>query len=207
MDWRELIRENALGLGVVGVGVLMVMVGIWQAVATPPATQEELPLIGHEEGLEETGDFGVVIVELAGAVEKPGVYELESGKRLYDLLEQAGGMTQEADHEWVAKTLNQAERLKDGQKVYIPSRQEGSEAIENHKEPVTIRDEGEVSGSKIINVNTATQAELEDLWGIGEARAKDIIENRPYASLEELQTKAKVPANVIERNEGKMSIY
>jgi competence protein ComEA len=200
MDWREMVRQNALGLGIVGVGVVMSGVGVWQAVMD----QSTPPVEVHDEVAQDVTE-NVLVVEISGEVNKPGVYEMKSGERLFELIERAEGMTQEADRDWVAKSLNQAERLKDGQKVYIPAKSEMARVSEvGGKE---VNELGSVAGSMTVNVNTATQVELEELWGVGEARAQAIIENRPYASLEEFKTKAKIPENVLERNKGKISVF
>ena len=60
---------------------------------------------------------------------------------------------------------------------------------------------------KLININTASQKELESLWGIGPVYAQNIIEHRPYSSLEELLTKKIIKKNVHERNKEYLTIY
>jgi len=134
---------------------------------------------------------------LAGAVMQPGVYELPSASRLKDLLARAGGLSASADREWIEKNLNLAQKLEDAQKVYIPSQMET---------------EGEVAGEETvvsgkININTASASELDTLWGIGEARAKAIIDNRPYSSVDELQTKKVIPSNVFERIKDEITVF
>ena len=132
-------------------------------------------------------------VDVEGAVARPGIYELAVGSRMEDLLTKAGGLSAEADREWVAKSLNRAQKLTDGAKVYVPKQNERVESREG---------KSGVAGSSItgkINVNTASASELDKLWGVGPATAQKIIENRPYQTVEELLSKKVLKKNVYER--------
>jgi len=108
---------------------------------------------------------GGLVVEVVGAVERPGVYEMKAGERVKDVLIKAGGLSGEADRNWLEENLNQAEELWDGQKIYVEKK-------------------GEIKGilrqaqDDRINLNTASQVELEKLTGIGPAMAVRIIEYR-----------------------------
>ena len=150
-----------------------------------------------------------VIVEVSGAVETPGVYKLDSEARVEDALIAAGGISAKADRDWMEKFLNRASVLVDGQKVYIPrtSEQSGVLSAEN---PSTYQSGSSTfggQGSGLININTAAQKELESLWGIGPVYAQNIIEQRPYSSVEELLSKKIIKSNVYERNKDKMTVY
>ena len=98
-----------------------------------------------------------IVVEVDGAVVRPGVYELQHGARLGDLLQAAGGLTADAD----PALVNDALRLEDGALVFIPA--EG--------EPVA-------SSAELVDINTATLAELDTLPDIGPVRAEAIIASR-----------------------------
>lgn len=122
---------------------------------------------------------GEIVVDISGAVKKPGVYTLEAGSRVNDAIGKAGGYTKEANQDWISKNINLAAKLADAQKIYIAK-------------------EGEVSGasqsttsnlSRKINVNSASESELDSLPGIGEVRTGKIIAGRPYSSIEELLSK------------------
>lgn len=110
-----------------------------------------------------------VKIDIAGEVIKPGVYELNNGDRIIDILVMAGGLGVNADREWVEKNLNQAEKLVDGQKIYIPK---VGEEIKIDNKVLGIRE------SKIIRLNTATIEDLDKLTGIGPAIANRIIDYR-----------------------------
>ncbi len=71
-------------------------------------------------------DFGVIYVHVCGAVKNPGVYELETGSRVYEAVQQAGGFTESAEQNYV----NQAQALEDGVKLVIPTREEAEAAGE-----------------------------------------------------------------------------
>ena len=107
-----------------------------------------------------------IYVHICGAVINPGVYQVPVGTRVYQALELAGGSSDDA----YLSGINLADKLADGQKVYIPSEGENAEGILS-------TDSGDVQ-SVMININTASEAELMTLPGIGQSRAKDIINYR-----------------------------
>lgn len=107
-----------------------------------------------------------IYVHICGAVINPGVYQVPAGTRVYQALELAGGSSDDA----YLSGINLADKLADGQKVYIPSEGENAEGIIS-------TDSGDVQ-SVMININTASEAELMTLPGIGQSRAKDIINYR-----------------------------
>ena len=107
-----------------------------------------------------------IYVHICGAVINPGVYQVPAGTRVYQALELAGGSSNDA----YLSGINLADKLADGQKVYIPAEGENAEGI------LSI-DSGGVQ-SVMININTASEAELMTLPGIGQSRAKDIINYR-----------------------------
>lgn len=164
------------------------------------------------EILETTKDdegVGGVIVEVSGAVETPGVYKLDSDSRVEDALIAAGGISASADRDWMEKFLNRASILVDGQKVYIPHIDEQSSVL-SAENSSTYQSGSSTFGAQesgLININEATQKELESLWGIGPVYAQNIIEQRPYSSVEELLSKKVIKSNVYERNKDKMTVY
>ncbi len=107
-----------------------------------------------------------IYVHICGAVINPGVYQVPAGTRVYQVLELAGGSSDDA----YLSGINLADKLADGQKVYIPAEGENAEGILS-------TDSGGVQ-SVMININTASEAELMTLPGIGQSRAKDIINYR-----------------------------
>jgi competence protein ComEA len=182
-----------VGIGLVGVGVLIY--GVYLEVSAEKLVVE----IVKGEGKSEKGELVEIMVDVAGAVEKPGLYKLSSGSRIGDALVIAGGLSAAADREWVAKSINLAEVLKDGGKVYIPVKsvnQPSSESVSQSNQK-----------DQKVNINTASMSELDGLTGIGEARARLIMDNRPYGNIDELVSKAKIPQSVYETIKDSVSIY
>ena len=158
-----------------------------------------------ESSTEGQDGIGGVVVEVAGAVENPGVYQLSEGARIEDALIAAGGISADADREWMEKILNRAAKITDGQKIYIKHLEEESANILG----VSSGSGGGLPANSegVININTASQKELESLWGIGPVTAQNIIEHRPYSSVEELLQKKILKTNVYETNKDRLSVY
>jgi competence protein ComEA len=142
-------------------------------------------------------------VDVAGAVTNPGVYELDEEARVEEALNAAGGLAEGADREWVAKNLNLAARLSDGDKIYIPAVGETAKTSSSANTPaVPPSSVGVVSGTgssissasncSRVNINTASAGTLDEcLSGIGPAYAQNIIDYREahggFKSIEEIQ--------------------
>ena len=134
-----------------------------------------------------------IAIHIIGEVKKEGIVYLEAGSRIVDAIKEAGGATKEAD----LSQINLAYELQDGQKIYIPNKNEkiseyitissGNNVIieENNSSAETERKENKV------NINTANVNELDNLPGIGPSLAQRIIEYREengnFKSIEELQ--------------------
>ena len=135
--------------------------------------------IAQDNTTKETEEKNI-FVHIAGCVQKEGMLELSSNSRIADAIEKAGGLTQEAD----LSDINLAYLLEDGMKIYIPNqneRQENNEKTENtakteNTPSMQIQDTS--TKQDVININTATQEELDTLPGIGPATATKIIEYR-----------------------------
>lgn len=119
-----------------------------------------------------------VFIYVHGQVNHPGVYQVNSGDRLFSVIEKAGGFTKKAAKD----VLNLAEPVTDGQAVYVMSKKEYRKAHRNnnHNESSTESD-GRLppqDAQGIVNINTATEKELMTLSGIGQSKALAIIEYR-----------------------------
>ena len=130
-------------------------------------------------------------VEVAGAVEKPGVFALAPGARVQDAILQANGFLSEADQAYVHRDLSLAEKVFDQQKIYIPFVGE-SGVSSNLKsfsgtEPTT--------GQK--NLNQATQTQLQEISGIGEKRAEQILEAAPFTDWGDFEARVSVSAAIL----------
>lgn len=115
---------------------------------------------------------GVVVVHVVGAVATPGVVRLPAGARVLDALAAAGGSTPDAD----LSAVNLARELVDGEQVVVPRPGELPAAT-----GASAADDG-----GLVDVNTATPAQLDALPGIGPVLAQRIVDGRPYRSVEDL---------------------
>ena len=148
----------------------------------------ELSQVGWKQFIAQLdASLGLIKVDIQGAVKKPGIYQLEIGQRLADLVASAAGFSKEADASYIAKNLNLSLELKDQDKIYIPFFAETSEPNQETEQSST--ENAPTADSKQISINQADSKTLQTLSGIGEARAEAIISNRPYTSLEELVSK------------------
>lgn len=131
-----------------------------------------------EENEEAALSNQMMYVYICGEVMEPGVYPLPEHSRIYELVELAGGLTEDAAPE----SVNLAQELTDGQMINIPSTEDEQDFSEAGTEAGT--DNGKV------NINTASKEQLMTLNGIGETKADSILsyreQNGPFDSLEDL---------------------
>jgi len=123
-----------------------------------------------------------IIVDLKGAVTKPGIFRLKLGSRVDDAIKLAGGFKSGADR----NKVNLAEKVKDEMVIYVPKI--GEETAGNMQESSITNDAEE--DKETIDVNHATIEELQNIPGIGPSKAKNIVEyiemNGPFTSIEQL---------------------
>jgi competence protein ComEA len=147
-----------------------------------------------------------IIIDVSGAVVKPGVYALKSDARVKDAILAAGGMSEIADRLKVAQTINLAAQLTDGGKLYIPAVGEqmtGSGGVsENGSGGSSIG-----SSTGIININSASETDLDALPGVGKVTADKIIANRPYQTVAELVAKKVVGSSEFNKIKDKVSTF
>lgn len=173
----KFIRQNFLFVGLFSASIVLIIVGLFQYLSPQ---KNDIEFIPSEAKAEETSSK--IFVDVGGAVEKPGVYELTSSSRIQDALSVAGGLSADADREYISKTLNLAQPAVDGLKLYIPSVGEKVAGIVTS----SLSGGSGTSISGLININSASSSQLEGLPKIGPVTAQKIISGRPYAKIEEL---------------------
>jgi competence protein ComEA len=182
MSFRErldtLSRAEIAGLMVVLVAVLG-GAGLWYARSLPkPVTIAESGPGAAHAAVSPTSSPSLLIVDVAGAVRTPGVYEFAEGERVVDAIERAGGPRPKAD----LSLLNLAAPLVDGTQILVPKIGPAVTGVPGETAP------GSATG--LIKINTASATELETLSGIGEVLAATIVEyrtqNGPFASVDDL---------------------
>lgn len=208
-DLRDRLPTSPLrSLGLVAAVVLAAGVGWWLLRPPPPPIETALPLAtGSSEASVPPGGSSPaaaagpattvasveLVVQSAGAVVTPGVYRLPAGARVDDLVAASGGLADDADGDRV----NLAAPLGDGQRLWFPRRGE-------EEPPDVVAGEGGGSGTPagpdgspapdatpvVVNLNSATAAELDALPGVGPATAAAILayreEHGPFGAVDDL---------------------
>lgn len=159
---------------VLGILMVLFLVGFLISIAQQNRTNSSINFIGTKP---EPNLIGRRLVHISGEIKNPGVYEFKEDMRIAEAIELAGGLTENADKQFVSERLNLAQKLKDEQKIYIPSivLSISSNSSDNQS-----------SDSDLVNINSASIDELDRLPGIGPATAQKIINARPFESIEEL---------------------
>ena len=141
-----------------------------------------------------------ICIYVCGAVVTPGVYEFIPGARVAEAIMAAGGMTEEA-----AETYwNQAAVLEDGQKIYVPTKEEAAEEAESQSRGQIIEQENK------INLNTASKEQLMTLSGVGSSRADAIIAYRKeyggFGSIEDIMKIEGIKEGVFKKMKDKITV-
>ena len=214
--WIEKIKEYKLFLGLAAVGLVMGGVFLFWPKQPPQAPEtviSQLEMVDQEASPKEDTSLPSssqqrseekmessqekIMVDVKGAVRQAGVYELPVGSRVYDAVQKAGGMTDEAN----SQSVNLAQKLEDESIVYVAKN--GEEIT-----PVASASAGTTGGEKQskdgkVNLNTATEAELQTISGIGQKRAQDIITYREekgrFQSVDELKNVSGIGQKTLEK--------
>ena len=139
-----------------------------------------------------------ITVDVSGEVKNPDVYTMAEGSRMGEVIQKAGGFTDEADSDYIAQAYNLARIVKDGEKIYIP----GARSGEDHVLSARMGD-----AVPLVNINNADVKELDTLASVGKITAEKIIGGRPYTSIEELVEKEIVTKRVFEKIQSSITTY
>jgi len=202
--------NNVRLVGLLGAGVLAVTgVVIWLTSTGVPANfavnGQAVAFDARSAAPVETAAASVIslepeiVVDVQGAVVRPGVHRLAAGSRVGDAIAIAGGYSAQVDIEAAAGLLNLAAQLTDGAKIHVPARGEITSATAVPQQPGSTLPGG---ATGLINVNSAGPDELDRLPGIGPVTAAKIIAARdqaPFASVDELLSRQVVGASTFEK--------
>lgn len=218
--FKDFVLKNNLVFYLVAVfGLILVAIGVSETnyeevpFVSSPSSQVSAEVFTASTGPKvtvatDTNGDRKIYIDIQGAVNIPGVYELQSGQRISDALVLAGELSPKADKKWVSQNINRAVILQDGDKIYIPSLGEATPtpAPPTTSQPTALTNmnlgylpgsptasssslmpsESHGVGDAKISLNHATSTELDALPGIGTVRAQKIIQGRPYQKTEDL---------------------
>lgn len=154
-----------------------------------------------ESTIETTNGSYTLLVDIKGAVNSPGVYEIQDGDRMQDAIQLAGGLSKEADD----RQINLSEKVADQQLIYIPKK----------GEKLTEQSQGQQQNnseqtSEKVNLNTADKTQLQTLSGIGEKKAEEIInyreENGRFKTINDLTKVTGIGEKTVEKLKNSITI-
>ena len=199
-----MLEENKKKILIVGaICAIIIIVGILYYFLQDIMKEEYIDFESLEDNVEniiqnevvEVVEEAQIVIHISGEVTNPGVISLKEGARVIDAINNAGGLTSKAD---ISK-VNLAYVLEDAQKIYIPSIDDKEDSVyilevSGDTEIVTSgagNTENKKEGKLMININTATEEQLQELAGIGDSIAKRIVdyrkENGKFNSIEDIK--------------------
>ncbi|SFJ10141.1 helix-hairpin-helix domain-containing protein [Thermoflavimicrobium dichotomicum] len=188
-DWTP--REKKLLIALVIVSVVAIGTLVFADNSDSKTKEKTLqpysPLVTEKkESREAKSKTEKLVVDLKGAVQKPGIYEMQAPARVYQVVEKAGGANEQAD----LSQVNLAQMLTDGMVIYIPRKGEMVPVVGQASNGAN--ESGTKSGK--ININTATIQDLEKLDGLGPSKAEAIVKYREeHGAFRSIDDLTKVP--------------
>ncbi len=185
----EYVKQNKKILKIISIVIIAILIGYYYTkesskyevtsyLENEVLDQNEKNQIVEETNKEDEIYQNEIVVHISGAVVNEGIIETEEGSRVSDIIEKAGGLLENSNLD----EINLAYKVEDGMKIHIPTNEEinNKEEIEINNNQYVYSEEinKEESTSKKININTASQQELDQLPGIGESTANKIIKYR-----------------------------
>ena len=211
-NWWRKMKTWQLVVGVCGIVLLGIAVFLLVTqqekedkellIETSSTTEVTVDTKNEQDQANDESKSAKIYVDISGAVKQPGVYQLSEGARLFDLLKQAGGLTEDA----AIKTVNQAMIIQDQQKIIILTQAQAesldTESINNgHLEEKS--DEKSPKDAEKLNINQADLTQLQQLSGIGEKKAQAIIdyrnENGSFKTIEDLAKVTGIGEKTVEK--------
>lgn len=174
--------------------------------------KEEQENLDQEDKVKEAAR---IFIDISGAVKNPGIYELNEGARLNDAIEASGGLAEDANSDYIAKSLNKARILNDEEKIYIPFEKDDLSLIENNATGniINTSSTNATAGNSIentkININTATKEQLVTLKGIGHSYAQKIIDYRQekkFTKIEDIKNVKGIGEKTFENIKDKITV-
>ncbi len=199
--------RHAMTAAVVGAAGILALLAVWLVVSSGRGS---VVVDGDRTGLDSSGDPAIaagpsrtarLVVDVQGAVVRPGIVELPPGSRVGDAIDAAGGFGPRVASDRVGRALNLAALVHDGDQVVVPSRDDPVGAT-GSSQPTGGGSGGSGGSAAPVDLNHATAEALDALPGVGPATAAKIIaarEEKPFASVDELRSRKIVGAATFEK--------
>ncbi len=188
----EFWQKFKIPIGLSVVGIVLILGGVFAS-----GLSKQQPKNYPKESMVQAQKS--ISVDVSGAVNKPGVFKLGSDARIEDAIKSAGGFSENSNQEYISKYLNMAQKLSDGSKVYVP--------LVGEQVPATTSQVAGVNSRAKVNINTASESELDTLSGVGPVTASKIISDRPYQTVEDLLNKKIVSKAVFDKIKDQIVVY
>ena len=167
---------------------------------------QEETIIKEEPQIEQEEPIKYIYVDIKGAIKKPGVYKLEENSRIIDAINISGGLLKTANTTYtnLSKILNDSEVIK------IYTNEEVKKLEKETPQELPKVEETPTIENKLININTASLEQLQTLNGIGESKAKSIVEYRTtngnFKSIEEIKNVSGISESLYEKIKDSITI-
>jgi len=203
--WKKSGRFIFLGAGI---GLMLLGFFIFFKNNFDQSSDVEFFSVDENSGSDSAESPQRIVIDINGAVNQPGVYQFDNKNiRLNQVIEAAGGVSVQAVNDWVNKNLNLARKVNDGEKIYIPFKEE----IDLNTNSAGAS--GQIVGveiSSLVNINTASAEELCTLSGIGASFAQRIIDYRDksngFVSIEEIMAVSGIGEKTFEKIKDEISL-
>jgi competence protein ComEA len=173
-------------------------------IAQPPLEKQETRTVQGKQ---------TITIDISGAVKLPFVYTFDYRARIIDVIQKAGGLTEEADEAFVKRNFNYARILSDQEKIYVPFLSDTTNGyISENKRIIDYTQPNSAEVQHVdentpININAASLIELDQLPGIGKVQSETIINNRPYTSIDDLVKNNVIKQSVYDKIKDQISVY
>jgi competence protein ComEA len=157
-----------------------------------------------------------ITVDIAGAVNEPGVYCFKDGSKIVDVVKRAEGFDKDVAYKYVSMKINLSELITDYQKIYIPFKEDvyceikNIQYVDNQESSSQQTEETNNTSDSTqtcINLNTATKDQLTTLSGVGESTAQKIIDARPFEKPEDILNVSGIGESTYDKFKDDICVY